>query len=91
MEVEFMKSYGGSVAGMITIGAFYLVYKIFARCHHTQCALDSGCLKMSMSEDDKLSITTTLREDIRKQIMEDLQLTEINISSAVSPPEHSQI
>ena len=61
-------NYGGSVLGALTVAAVAgVAWCAKNKMKHSQCDLDTGCLKMSSHEDDER------RNTLRREILEDLR------------------
>ena len=62
-------SYGSNVLGALTVaGIAGIAWCVRTKCKHSQCDLDSGCLKVSSREDDEGRNTIRLDlEELRKE------------------------
>jgi len=68
MENINLSGYGSNVLGALTVaGIAGIAWCVRTKCKHSQCDLDSGCLKVSSHEDDEG------RNTIRLEILEELR------------------
>ena len=62
-----LNGYSGSILGSLTVAAVAgVAYCVKNKFKHSECALDSGCLKVKSREDDT-------RNTIRREIMDELR------------------
>ena len=66
--MEQTGSFGGSFLGSLSVAFIAgVAYCIKHKFKHSDCALDSGCLKVSSHEDDQT------RNTLRREILEELR------------------
>lgn len=68
LKMESLNGYGSSLLGTLTVAAVAgVAFCVKNKFKHSECSLDSGCLKVKSHEDDET------RNTIRRELMDELR------------------
>ena len=81
-----LNGYGSSLLGTLTVaGLAGIVWCVKNKLKHSECALDSGCLKIKSHEDDET------RNTIRRELMDELRREGFLVPPPVKLPRRGEL